>query len=254
MILTTSPHYYEKCCSCGSFWQCKAGECQHIQPNLKDSYLCGEGCSSSQTICLAGRWVNAHAMGRYVQWWPCRLHLIWHWRTQALQILKTEKISNPDHVGNQTKKKLKPPLGPWWRATRKHLSSHGFCVMAGFSVEERPFPVVGVFLLFLSNMIIWTQCSYHRITGALILALYPILSRNFISWAFPRCFQLGCSWPAGTQVFRWEIWQTEAWWSHKLFFLSKIGQKDVYLHIPISIQNWLRWRAHLFPEHQETLE
>lgn len=148
-----------------------------------------------------------------------------------------------------------------WKPRKKHAVSWILC--HGWILFPREaFPVVRVFLLFLSNMklpsLVWTQCSHHRIflpgstnTG---FFLYPVLSRNFLSWRFPSHFHFGWSWPAGTQVVRWEGWQTETWWSHKLLFLSKIGQKDVYLRIPNGIQIWLRWRAHLFPEHQETSE
>lgn len=154
-------------------------------------------------------------------------------------------------MGKTRKIVLKSQLGPWWRATRKHAISWILC-HGWILCPREAFPVL---LLFLSNMKLpslrGTHCSHHRIflpgstnTGSF---LYPDLSRKFISWRFPPRFQFGWSWPAGTQVIRWE-----AWWSHKLFFLSKIGQKGVYLRIPNGIQIWLRWRAHLFPEHQET--
>lgn len=79
------------------------------------------------------------------------------------------------------------------------FSSSWFCYPGGspcpeavFPPPTEAFPVVRVFLRFLSHTklphLIWTQCSHHRIflpgntsTGSFI---YLVLSRNFVSWKY----------------------------------------------------------------------
>lgn len=164
-----------------------------------------------------------------MQWWPCRLCLI-----QALQILKREdKWDRP--CGKWEKKATNPQLGPWWIVTREPAISWLN------SLSKRGFLCVSVFLLFLSNwsFLLWHGHSAHTtefvFLGALMLALYPILSRSFISRGFLPRFQFGL------QVRRLLDGKNDRdMMISQAFFLSKTGQKYVYLCILSGIQTWLR--------------
>ena len=123
-------------------------------------------------------------------------------------------------------------------------SNQKACILCrGWTLCPRePFPVVKLFLLFLSIMklpsLMWTQCSNHRIPGSTNTGsfLYPVLSRNFVSWRFPPCFQFGWSWPAGTEVIRWEEWQ----WHDQLtsfFSLVKLAKKMFIYVFPMAYKS-----------------
>lgn len=131
------------------------------------------------------------------------------------------------------------------------------CPEAAFPPPTEAFPVVRVFLWFLSHTrlphLTWTRCSRHRIflpentnTGSFI---YLVLSRNFVSWKYHPLSSL----PAGTQIIRREKWQRHDDLTNFFFFpfSVKLAKQTCLFIYSVMTYKSDSGRAHFFPEHQK---
>lgn len=92
-----------------------------------------------------------------------RCSQLWRCTTVAMEIMSSMTLKNIPEPGNsedkqtspcgkiELKKKLETRLGPWWIAKRKDVTSWILCHV-GILCPGEAFPVIGVFLLFLSNV------------------------------------------------------------------------------------------------------